>query len=156
MLQPAIHLSLYKCRQGNFRQRQRKDKKREKKNQTLFCLKAARQQAVQSVEFQPKVFQSEIVIVWKDKRALLFFLSQQSLTLWWALFSGSLKCEKGLFRLLWSLPLLSPSLVCKIAKAVNCTHFPIRVITKQPWDSGWVGRICPLHLVLQNMETRKT
>lgn len=129
--------------------------RRKIKHYSVWKLPGSRQPKVLS--FSPeRVFQSEIVIVWKDKRALLFFFSQQSSTLWWALFSGSLKCEKGLFRLLWSLPLLSRSFVCKIAKAVNCTRFPIQVITKQPWDSGWVGRICPFHLVLQNMETRKT
>lgn len=78
------------------------------------------------LEFQLRAFQSEIVIVWKDKCALLFLLPLQSSAVGWGLLSGSVKCKKGLFGCSEvSLPVLSFSLECEIAKAFYSTYSPI-------------------------------
>lgn len=134
--QTAFHLSLSKNRGKNGRPRHRvKIRKKKKKNQTFFSLKAARQQTVQCVEFQPRAFQSETVIVWKDKCAFLFFLSQQSSTVEWNLFSGSLKCEKGLF----GCSEVSHSrslLLCEIARAFNIIHFRIQSFQEMAKKTG--------------------
>lgn len=107
-----------------------KDKKRvggeeKKKNLTLFCLIAAGEQTVQNVEFWARAFQSKAEIVWKDKRTLLFLPLPAELDI--AVGSPLWLTEmwKGpFFGLLWSLPALSPSLMCKIAKAVDSPYFP--------------------------------
>lgn len=121
---------------------------------TLFCLIAAGEQTVQNVEFWARAFQSKAEIVWKDKRTLLFLPLPAELHIAVGSFLWLTEMWKGAF--------LGCSEVCRRCLLLWCVklqklstvHISLcQEITKQSWDSEWVGWVCPLHLVLWSTGT---
>ena len=102
---------------------QREDKEEKKiKHYSLWKLPGSRQSNVS--EFQLRAFQSEIVIVWKGINVLCCFFSLCRARLWGGVSSLAHWNAKGAFWVLWSLPLLSSSLVCEICKGIQQHTLP--------------------------------